>query len=269
MIQPAFHNHRRSFFVGFSMLSAPPKPMTNHAINTDPIAECSLCSPVAPVLPDAMDISTSTSPPINHTIGCNRDSFKMKEFAALLREADEIEKLEAQVIEREDELSRLRKSLNLLRNRYEQLLKDKNALPLDVDQSTTRSKEIKEDKQVTRANERALECLYAIIHSFAETNSERLTASDCYRLLGVPETATPQEIRKQQLRLQSITHPDPNPTCHKKIETMLTGIYDILSTPKNSRILHCCGLRALRNQKSHLCSFCCRFYDLDTSTYWV
>ena len=112
IIHPAFDS-RCSSFVGFLALWAPPKLMTTLAINTDPIVECNLSSPV---LQDAMDISPSTSPPIDHTIGCKTDSVEMKEFAALIREADEIEKLEAQVKEKEDELSRLRKSLNLLRN---------------------------------------------------------------------------------------------------------------------------------------------------------
>ena len=69
----------------------------------------------------------------------------------------------------------------------------------DVRQRTTRLKELQEDKQVTRANERVLECLCAILQYFAETNFDCPTAADCYRLLGVPETASPQEIRKQNL----------------------------------------------------------------------
>ena len=84
----------------------------------------------------------------------------MKKFANSLQEADEIEKLEAQVKkEKEDELYHLRKSLNLLRCRYDQRLEDNGVLTRDVRQSTTRLKEVEEDKQVTRANERALECL--------------------------------------------------------------------------------------------------------------
>ena len=101
MIHPDFDSLRRSFFVGFSALLAHPKPMTTLAVNTDLIVECNFCSPVAPpVLHDAMDISTSTSPPINHTIFCNTDSVEIKTFAALLGEADAIEKLEAQITER-------------------------------------------------------------------------------------------------------------------------------------------------------------------------
>ena len=174
--------------------------MTTLVVNTDPIVECIFCPPVAPpVLPDAMDISTSTSPPINHTIGCSTDSLEFEEFVALLREADKIGKLEAQVKEKEDELSRLRKSPNLLGNCYYQKvwLKDFDVLTRDVRQNETRLNEVQEDKQVTRANERAFEYFYTILQSFAETNFERLTAADCYRSLAVPETANPQKICKQ------------------------------------------------------------------------
>ena len=166
MIHSALNSHSRSFF-GFSALWAPPIPLTTVAVNTHLIVEYNLCSLVAPpVLPDAMDISTSTSSPINHTIGCNTDSVEMKQFASLLREADEIDKLEAQIKEEEDKISRDRKSLSLHRNRYEQLLKDNGVLTRDVRQSTTRLKELQEDKQVTIVNEPALECLYAIFSTF-------------------------------------------------------------------------------------------------------
>ena len=210
-----------------------------------------------------MDISTSTSPPIMDTIGCNTDFVQMKQFAALLREEDEIERLEAQVKEKEDEVSSLRKSLNVLQNRYEQLLKHNDVLTRDVRQTTNRLKELKGNKGVTKANERAIQCLYAIFQSFAETKFERLSAADCFRFLGFPKTATSQEIHKQNLRLQRLTHPDQNPTCRQNIATILTGINDML-TPKNRRILDCCGFRAVRNQKSHMCSFFCPFNHLDT-----
>ena len=169
MVQPAFDCRRHSFFVGLSTFWAPQKPTTTLAVNTDPIEECNLCFPVAPpVLPEAKDISISTSTLINHTMGCNTDSVEMKEFAAVIREADEIYKLEAQVkkIKKEDGLYRLRKSLNLLRSCFEQLLKDIDVLTRDVRQSKTRSKELQEDTQATRANERALECVHAITSIF-------------------------------------------------------------------------------------------------------
>ena len=72
--------------------------MTALAVNTDAIVDCKFCSPV---IPDTMDTSISTSPPINTSIGCNTDSVEKKEFAALLRQADEIERLEAEVEEKE------------------------------------------------------------------------------------------------------------------------------------------------------------------------
>ena len=58
------------------------------------MVECDFLSLVVfPVLPRALDISSFTSPLINHTVGYITESVERKEFAALLREADEIEKL--------------------------------------------------------------------------------------------------------------------------------------------------------------------------------
>ena len=88
----------------------------------------------------------------------------MKEFSALLREADEVEMLEAQVKEKEDELSRLRKSLDVLRNCNEELLRDNDVLTRDLCESETCLKELQEHKQVTKKSERAPECLHAILN---------------------------------------------------------------------------------------------------------
>ena len=97
IIHPDFDSRRPSN-VMVSAFWAPPKPMTTSAVNTGPIVECNICSLVAfLVLLDAMDIATSTSPLIGYTIGCNTDSVEVKEFDVLLREGNEIEKLEAQV----------------------------------------------------------------------------------------------------------------------------------------------------------------------------
>ena len=169
MIHPASDSGFRSFVVGFSALWVPPKPITNLVVNTDSTVEFNLCSSVAPpVIQDAMDFSTSTSHRIHHTIGYKTDSVEKKNFTAPLHEADEIGRLEKQVKEGEVEFSQLRKPLNLLRNRCEQLLKDNDLLTRDVYQGTTHLKEIKDDKEVTRANERSLECLSAKFRSFAE-----------------------------------------------------------------------------------------------------
>ena len=95
MSHPAFDSRRRSFFVGFSALWAPPKPTTELAVNTDPIQGCTLCSPVPlPVLADIMDGSTITNPPLTSTVGSITDSVEHRDFAAFHREADKLERLE-------------------------------------------------------------------------------------------------------------------------------------------------------------------------------
>ena len=90
-----------------------------------------------------MEISTSSSPPLTNIIACNTNSVELKEFAALLRQVDEIEKLDREVEEKEDELSRFRKSLNILRKCYEQHSKDNVTLTRNVRQSTNLKKNYK------------------------------------------------------------------------------------------------------------------------------
>ena len=106
-INPAFDSRRRSFFVSFLALSAPPKPVTELIVNTELIQNCNLCSLVPlPVLPEVMDVSTNTTPPLTSTVGSITDSVEHREFSALLREADEFERLEEQLNERSNQLDR-------------------------------------------------------------------------------------------------------------------------------------------------------------------
>ena len=75
-----------------------------------------------PVLPDAMDFSTNTTPPLTSTVGSITDSVEHREFAALFREADELERLEEQLKERSNQLDRLQKRLAHIATRVNQLL---------------------------------------------------------------------------------------------------------------------------------------------------
>ena len=59
-----------------------------------------------PFLSDVMDISTITTPPLTSTVGSITDSVEHREFAALHREPDEPERLEAQLNERSSPLDR-------------------------------------------------------------------------------------------------------------------------------------------------------------------
>ena len=59
----------------------------------------------------------------------------------------------------------------------------------DFRQSTIRLKDLQEDKQVTKANERAFECLSSIPKSFAETKFKWLTTADGYKFIRVLEIA--------------------------------------------------------------------------------
>ena len=133
MIYPAFDGRRRSFFVGFSALWAPPKPVTELALNTDPIEDCNLCSPMAPpVLPDVMDVSTITTPPLTYAVGSITDSVEHREVAALLREAYELERIDEPLKERSNQLDRQQERLAHMTTRVNQLLLENETLLRDL-----------------------------------------------------------------------------------------------------------------------------------------
>ena len=107
MIHPTFESRRGFFFVGLSALRASTKPVIQLAVNTDPIQDFNLCSPVPPpVLPGVMDVSTITTPALTCTVGSITDSVEHREFAALLREANKLEPLEEYSKERSNHLGR-------------------------------------------------------------------------------------------------------------------------------------------------------------------
>ena len=268
MIHPAFDSRRRSFFVGFSALWAPPKLVTELAVNTDPIKDCNLCSPVPPsVLADAMDVSTSTTPPLTSTVGSITDSVEHREFAALLREADELERLEEQLKERSNQLDRQQERLAHMTTRVNQLLLENETLRRDLRNTQSRLEDMQKTSKISKDNDRALSILFEILSSFTET-SDRLTAEDCYHFFGLSPQAHPQTIRRQYLQLQRLTHPDQHPECPSEVPTLLTTLYSIVSSNRSRTILDCCGMRAVRNQKRHQCSRCCPMNDIDTSEYW-
>ena len=173
MIQSTFESCRGSFCGGFSALCAPLKPMSTPAVIANRIIECTFCSSVPlSVLTDATEMPTSTLPAFRNTdtVYFNTDSIKMKNFAALLREADENSKLETQVEKKAVELLHLRNVLNFLRKHYDQHLKHNDTLACNVRKTTNPSKELRGEKQSGKANERALRCLYAILQSFVDIN---------------------------------------------------------------------------------------------------
>ena len=154
--------------------------MTTLAVIFGFTVDCILCYPVPrPILPDARDFSSSISLPLKNAIGCKTDFFAMKKITALHREVDKIERLRTQVEEKENDVSRFQHFLNLLRIRYERFSKDIDSLTCSVRKSTSRLEELQENKQLTKTNDIALHCIYAILQSFADTKFDHFTAADC------------------------------------------------------------------------------------------
>ena len=225
MIHPVFDSRRRSFFVDFSAPWAPPKPVTELVANIVFIQDCNLCSPVPPpVLPGVMDVSTITTPPLTSTVGSITDSFDHREFAALLREADEIERVEEQLKERSNQLDRQQERLAHMTTRVNQLLLENETLRRDLCNTQSRLEDMQKTSKVSRENDRALSLLFEVFSNFTES-FDRLTAEDCHHFFGLSPQAHPQTIRRQYLQLQQLIHPDQHPECPFEVPMLLTNLY--------------------------------------------
>ena len=190
MVHLAFDSRRRSFFLGFSALSAPSKPVTELAVNTDPIQDCNLCFPVPPpVLPDVMDVSTITTPPLPYTVGSITDSIEHREHAALLREADEVDSLEEQLKEHSNQLDRQQQRLAHMTTRVNQLLLENETLRRDLHNTQSRLDDMQKTSKIAKDNDHALSMLFEMLSSFIES-SDRFTAEDL-PLLGPKPSSTP------------------------------------------------------------------------------
>ena len=248
MIHPAFVSPRRSFFVGFSALWAPPKPVTELAVKTDLIQDCNLCSPVPPsVLPDSKDVSTITTPPITSTVGSISDSVEHREFAALHRKAHEFERLEEQLKERSNQLDPQQERLTQMTTRVNQLLLENETLRRDLRNTQSRLEDKQKTSKISKDSDSALSMLFEILSSFTES-SDRLTAEDYYHFLGLSPQAHPQTIRRLYLELQLLTHLDQHPEFPSEVLTLLTTAYSILSSNRNRTTLDCCGMRDVRTK---------------------
>ena len=101
LVYPAFGNEKSKLFAPKSTIWSPPKPSVTLAINTDPMAsDVPMCPPPVPplFLPDIADICTFTSPVPTQSVACFTDSAADMEFAAFLKDLDELETLQLPMV---------------------------------------------------------------------------------------------------------------------------------------------------------------------------
>ena len=129
----------------------PPKPLTELVVNTDPIQDCNLCSPVPPpVLPDVMDVSTITTSPLTYTVVSLTDSLGQREFSALLREADELERLDEQLKGRSNQLDRQHERLTHMTTRVHQLVLENETLRRDLRNTQSRLADMQKTSKIAQ-----------------------------------------------------------------------------------------------------------------------
>ena len=143
-----------------------------------------------------------------------------REISALLREADELERLEQQLKERSNQLDRQQERLAHMTTTVNQLLLESETLRRDPRNTQSRLADMQNTSKISKDNDRALSMLFENLSSFTES-SDHLTGEDCYHFFGLRLQAHPQIIRRQYLQHQQLTHPDRHPQCPSEVPTLL------------------------------------------------
>ena len=271
LIYPAFGNKKSSFFAPKSTIWSPPKPCATLAINTDPMeidVPISLSSVPPPFLPDIADNCTLNSPVCTQSVACFTDSAADMEFAALLKDIDELEALQVAYGAEQERLIRLeiqfqkhREILAQTQPQLEAKTQENKILDRNVKDLKNTVEDLRNDVHTLKADRGAIPMLHDLMYHFCKPNHENMTrvysTSLCYKILGCCSSSSPADIKKNYHRLMRLRYPDKHPHISTHISQRLNETYDILSNQRSRQIDDCCGASAvLRRDSSHFCRMC-------------
>ena len=269
---PSFGSGQASFFVPFSSVWSPPKPVTSLAVNTDfEDVEMPLMSP-SPVPPRVIlsdvDQATLTSPLLTHNVATFTDSAADMEFAALLKDTDDLDVLNQELQVERGRLARLEAQFQTHRHTMEQTqmklatkTKENAILDRNVKDLKATLADLKNDIESLQADRGALPMLHEILYSMcapADVYIDKVTSqSYFYKILGCNLHSSAGDIKKHYHRLMRLSHPDKHPHLSRHISQRLNEIYAVLSDERSRRIYDCCGIDAVQHRdSSHFCRLC-------------
>ena len=150
--------------------------------------------------------------------------------------------------------------------RVNQLLLENENLRRDLRNTQSHLEDMQKTSKIAKYNDRSLNMLFEILSIITES-SGGLTAEDCYHFFGLSPHAHQQTIRRQNLQLQRLTHPDHHSESPSEVPTLLPTLYSILSSNRSRIILDCCFMGAVPHQKRHQGSRYCPMNNIGTSEY--
>ena len=271
LVYPAFGKKKSSFFAPKSTIWSPPKPSATLAINTDPMEIDVPMSPSPvppPIFPDIADNYTLTSPVPTQSVACFTDSAADMEFAALLKDVDELEALRVAYGAEKERLIRLeiqfQKHREILAQTQQQLeakTQESKILDRNVKDLKNTAEDLRNDVDTLKADRGAIPMLHDLMYHFCTPNHEYMTrvysTTLFYKILGCCSSSPLADIKKNYHRLMRLCHPDKHPHISTHISQRLNEIYDILSDQRSRQIYDCCGASAvLRRDSSHFCRMC-------------
>ena len=271
-------NKRSNFFAPKSTIWSPPKPLQSLAVNTEPM-ECNASlspSPVPPpILPDITDVGVLTSPVPTSTVSCYIDSFADSEFAALLKDNEEVDCLQQTLAARRAELgkqkalfARLERAFNKLKENYEQISQSLSAQThqnkLDArniaDLQDTIS-DLRKQNALLQSDQHAVSMHHQLLATLIAPDMVYLDnvtpTTFLYTILTSRRSTLGPDFEKTYLSLMRLCHPDRHPGIDRHISQQLTAVHNILTDPVIRKIYDCCGVRSVtRKDTAHFCQLC-------------
>ena len=271
LVYPAFGNKKNSFFAPKSTIWSPPKPSATLAINNDPIDIDVPMSPSPappPILPDFADSCTLTSPVPTQSVACFTDSAADMEFAALLKDVDELEALRVaygaekeRLIRLEIQFQKRREILAQIQQQVEAKPQEKKILDRNVKDLKNTVEDLRTEVSTLKADRGTIPMLHDLMYHFCTPNHEYMTrvysSTLFYKILGCCSSSSLADFKKNYYCLIRLCHPDKHPHISTHISQRLLEIYNILSDQRSRQFYDCCGASAvLRRDSSHFCRLC-------------
>ena len=225
-----------------------PKPIQSLAVNTEPM-ECNAAlspSPVPPpILPDISDVGVVTSPVPSSTVSCYTDTFADLEFAALLKENEEVDCLQQTLAATRAELekqkavfTRLERAFNKLKENFEHITQSLSVQTrqneLDArniaDLKDTMS-DLRKQNALLQSDQHALPMLHQLLATLTAPDivyMDNVIITTFLNTVLASQRFTPgPDLKKNYLTLMRLCHPDRHPGIDRHISQQLIAVHNI------------------------------------------
>ena len=228
-----------------------------------------------PILSDITDVGVLTSPVPTSTVSCYTDSFAGLEFAALLKENEEVDCLQQTLAATRAELgkqkalfARLERAFNKLKENYEQISQSLSAQTrqnklearnfADIKDTIT---DFRKQNALLQSDQHALPMLHQLLATLTAPDVVYMDIVNpttfLYTVLASQRFTSGPDLKKNYFTLMRLCHPDCHPSIDRHISQQLIAAHNNLTNPVTRKIYDCCGVRAVTwKNTTHFCQMC-------------